>query len=357
MYPALTVAALVSADARDRVAYVGAPDSLEMRLAAEQDVAFVAVRATGWDRSRPLTLLSGAGRAVASTVRCLGLLRRDRTDVVVGFGGYVSVPLSLAAILSGVPLVLHEQNSVPGVANRLLARFAHTVCVTYEDSVQLLPRPERAMVTGDPVRDSVLRADRAAGRKAFGVETDETLLLVFGGSRGARHLNSALVGLREGLAAIERRRVVHIAGPAEARTVRETLESTGGVPPWWHVLEYVDEMGDLLAASDLVVCRSGATTLAEISVLERASILVPYPYATDDHQTLNARPFARAGASVVIADAELDEQRFGETVLGLLTNPAARATMESAASSLGRPDAASAVLKAVVAAAEGRQVA
>jgi len=355
VYPALTVAALVSTDARDRVAYVGAPDSLEQRLAGEQGIEFVAVPATGWDRARPLTLVSGLLTAIASTVRCIRLLRHDRTDVVVGFGGYVSVPLSLAAVVRRVPLVLHEQNSVPGVANRVLARFARTVCVTYEDSVARLPHPDRAVVTGDPVRESVRNADRDAGRIAFGVAPDETLLLVFGGSRGARHLNSAVVGLRDRLQEIEGLRVVQIAGPAEAATVRAALEThADGAPAWWQVLEYVSEMGDLLAASDLVVCRAGATTLAELSVLGKASVLVPYPYATDDHQTLNAGPFVRAGASVVVADCDLDASGFGEALLALLVDRAARLAMESAALSLGRPDAARALVEAMTAAAERR---
>ncbi len=347
----------MSADARDRVAYVGAPGSLEQRLAGEHGVEFVAVRASGWDRARPLTLLTGIGTAIASTVRCIGLVRRDRTDVVVGFGGYVSVPLALAAILSRVPLVLHEQNSVPGVANRALARFARRVCVTYEDSVALLPHPERVVVTGDPVRESVLNADREHGRAAFGVSAAETLLLVFGGSRGARHLNAATVALRARLAAVDGLRVVHIAGPAEAATVRAALADDGVTPEWWQVLEYVADMGDLLAASDLVVCRAGATTLAELSALGKASVLVPYPYATDDHQTLNARPFERSGASRVFADADVEGPGFAGALLGLLADPSARATMEMAASSLGRPDAASAVLRVLTEAAGGREAA
>ena len=354
VYPALTVAALVSADARDRVAYVGAPDSLEQRLAGEAGVEFVAVPVTGWDRARPLTLLTGFTTAIASTFRCLGLLNRDRTDAVLGFGGYVSVPLSLAAVLRGVPLVLHEQNSVPGVANKILARFARTVCVTYEDSVALLAHPDRAVVTGDPVRESVLRADREGGRTAYGVSAEETLLLVFGGSRGARHLNGALVGLRERLAAITGVRVVQIAGPSEAPAVRAALEAQGGIPDWWRVLEYVDGMGDLLAAADLVVSRAGATTLAELSAIGKASVLVPYPYATDDHQTLNARPFARVGASLTIADADLDTAAFGDMLTSLVADGAARSRMEAAAASLGRPDAAAAVVRAVSAAAGER---
>jgi UDP-N-acetylglucosamine--N-acetylmuramyl-(pentapeptide) pyrophosphoryl-undecaprenol N-acetylglucosamine transferase len=206
------------------------------------------------------------------------------------------------------------------------------------------------------VRESVLRADREDGRTAYDVSADETLLLVFGGSRGARHLNGALVGLRERLASIGGLRVVQIAGPSEAPTVRVALEAQGGIPPWWQVLEYVDGMGDLLAAADLVVSRAGATTLAELSALGKASVLVPYPYATDDHQTLNARPFARAGASLTIADADLDAPAFGDMLTSLLSDRVVRSKMETAAASLGRPDAAAAVVHAV-SAAVGERVA
>jgi UDP-N-acetylglucosamine--N-acetylmuramyl-(pentapeptide) pyrophosphoryl-undecaprenol N-acetylglucosamine transferase len=351
----LTVAELVSADARDWVAYVGAPGSMEQRLAMDAGIEFVAVPATGWDRARPLTLVSGALTALASTVRCLGLLRRTRCDVVVGFGGYVSVPLSLAALLARVPLVLHEQNSVPGVANRMLARFARSVCVTYAESVGLLPHPEVAVVTGDPVRASVLEADREAGRDAHAFEDGEVVLLAFGGSRGARHLNTALVALYPRLERIDGIRVVQIAGPAEAPSVREALSAAAGsVPAWWQVFEYVEEMGNLMAAADLIVCRAGATTLAEVSVLGKASVLVPYPYATDDHQTHNAEPFTHAGAAVAVPDAELDAPVFGDTLIRLLAGPEARADMERASATLGRPGAARAVLTAITTAAAGR---
>jgi len=345
----------VSGDAGDRAVYVGAPDSLEQRLALEAGVEFVAVPASGWDRARPLTLLTGVLTAIGSTLRCLSILRSTRSQVVVGFGGYVSVPPALAAILAGVPLVLHEQNSVPGVANRFLARFARSVCVTYAGSVTGLPHPERAVVTGDPVRAGVLLADREAGREAYEIEEGETVLLAFGGSRGARHLNAALVAMYPRLERIDGLRVVQIAGPAEAPAVREALAAVaGGVPAWWQVLDYVEEMGDLMAASDLVLCRAGATTLAEIAILRKASMLVPYPYATDDHQTHNAEPFEHAGAAVVVADSELDTPRFGDTLVHLLADAGSRVAMEEAAATLGRPDAAEAVVR-VLSAAAGRR--
>jgi UDP-N-acetylglucosamine--N-acetylmuramyl-(pentapeptide) pyrophosphoryl-undecaprenol N-acetylglucosamine transferase len=268
----------------------------------------------------------------------------------------VSLPLGLAAVLARVPLVIHEQNAVPGIANKVLARWASTVCLTYAESERHLRGRARSVVTGNPVRASVLAADRSSGRKSFGIAEDETALLAFGGSRGARHLNAALVNLYVRLRDVSGLRVIHVAGPSEAATVRESLAvvSGGSVPAWWTVREYVDGMGDLIAASDLVVCRAGATTLAELSVLAKAMILVPYPYATDDHQTHNAHPFVEAKGAVSVEDSSLDEAGFGDTLLRLLRDPDERSRMAANAGTLGRPLAAESVVKAVLEAGASR---
>jgi UDP-N-acetylglucosamine--N-acetylmuramyl-(pentapeptide) pyrophosphoryl-undecaprenol N-acetylglucosamine transferase len=344
VYPALAVAERLGAGP-DEVLFVGTPDGLEARLVASAGIPFRAIEAAGYDRARPITLLTSVFTLVASSVRALGVLGAFRPNVVVGFGGYVSIPVALAAILRGIPLVLHEQNSVPGMANRFLARWATAVAVTYEESSSRLPQTTRVDVTGNPVRADVLCADREQGRTALGASANDTLLLVFGGSRGARHLNAALVAMRDRLLAISNLRVVHVAGASEATAVRAALESAGGGEGRWDVLEYIEDMGAVLAASDLVLARAGATSIAEITALGLPSVLVPYPYATDDHQTRNAMTAVDRGAAVLVADSELDGQRFGEVVLALLGDPAQRATMAAASHALGRPDAADRVVR------------
>lgn len=264
--------------------------------------------------------------------------------MVIGFGGYVSIPVGLAAALRRIPLVIHEQNSVPGLANRVLSRYADAVAVTYPESAAHFVHPERVTVTGNPVRGAVLDAQRVSGRQLLGIEQDALLLLVFGGSRGARHLNSALVALRERLLSIPRLTIIHVAGKAEAESVAASLDAAGGDGQGrWRVLEYLDDMGSALAACDLVVARAGATSIAEITALGLPSVLVPYPYATDDHQTTNAKALAACGAADVIADGELDEERFGDILVERLGDACARATMSAASRSLGRPDAAARV--------------
>jgi UDP-N-acetylglucosamine--N-acetylmuramyl-(pentapeptide) pyrophosphoryl-undecaprenol N-acetylglucosamine transferase len=336
----LTVAARLRDVEHDVVRFVGTPRGLEARLAAEAGVDFTPVESRGFDRSRPWTLVTAAASALGSLAKTRRIIREFRPDVVVGFGGYAALPLGLAALLARVPLVLHEQNSVPGLANKVLSRWATAVGVTYPDSARYLHRPERAQHTGNPVRASVLAADRSRGRRAFGIAADELALLVFGGSRGARHLNEATVRIAPELARIARLRVLLIAGTIDAAMVRERLlDAPEGASRVFQVLEYVEEMGDALAAADLVVARSGATTIAEITAIGRASVLVPYPYATDDHQTLNARGLAESGGAIVIPDDELDGEKLAETIVGLLADSERRTAMDDTAREFGVRDA------------------
>jgi len=341
IYPALAVAEELSAGGRDEVLFVGTPDGPEARLVPGAGVPFSALSASGFDRARPWTLVTSSVQIAASAVRAIGLLGRYGPDAVVGFGGYVSIPVGFAAVARGVPLVLHEQNSVPGLANRVLSRWARRVALTYPEASSALRSPERAVVTGNPVRPGVIGATRERGKSQFGAPPDALLLLAFGGSRGARHINSALLALRGPLLSVPGLRVVQVAGPAEAESVRAALAQAGGDGGGrWQVLDYVDDMGSGLAAADLVLARAGATSLAEITVLGCPALLVPYPYATDDHQTRNAASLLAAGAAEVISDADLDTPRFGDTLLRLLSDAEARATMAAASKSLGRPDAA-----------------
>ena len=334
----MTVADHLAAGGHE-VSFVGTPGGLEARLASEAGVAFHAIPSRGFDRGAPLTLLTSALTTLGSIVRARTLIGRLRPDVVLGFGGYVSLPLGLAAVIARVPLVVHEQNSVPGLANRVLSRFARAVGVTYASSVEHLARPERAVLTGNPVRAAVLEASRERGRVALGLHPESTVVLAFGGSRGAQHLNSALVELAPRLMETPGLQVLHVAGRIEAAEVSRRLEAAIGQTDRYRVVDYIDAMGDAIAAADLVIARAGATSIAEITAIGRAAILVPYPYATDDHQTGNARTVADAGGAVLVADEELDSERFPEVVVRLASDAGARDAMARACAELARRDA------------------
>lgn len=329
----------LQADGHD-VAFVGTPDGVEARLTSEAGVAFFGIPAQGFDRSRPITAITASVLLVRSVFRALRAVREWQPDVVVGFGAYVSLPVGFAALICRVPLVLHEQNSVPGLANRVLSKWADAVGVTYEGSIVHLAHPERAVVTGNPVRASVLAADRDRGRAVLGLDPDAVVLLVFGGSRGARHLNDRFAGLAPELVEMESLQVVHVAGRIDADSVAERVRSAiGDAHPRYRVFDYINAMGDAIAAADLVVARAGATSIAEITAIGRAAVLVPYPYATDDHQTLNALTVEQAGAAVVVSDEKIDEDAFVILLKDLLKDHARREAMARAAAALGRPDA------------------
>ncbi|MHB9003083.1 MAG: undecaprenyldiphospho-muramoylpentapeptide beta-N-acetylglucosaminyltransferase [Coriobacteriia bacterium] len=348
IYPALAVAEELRVAGHNPITFVGTRGGPEARLARAAGLDFLALKARGFDRSRPWTLLTSSALLAISTFKAIRLIGSMKPDVVVGFGGYVSIPVGFGAVLTRTPLVLHEQNSVPGLANKVLSRWADSVGITYERSSGWLKKPQKAVITGNPVRPAVLAASRVAGRQNLGVADDDRVILAFGGSRGARHLNQALADAAQRLLADERVVVIHIAGAAE---VDDVMKRMGSSSPRYRVLDYVDDMGSLLAAADLVIARAGATSIAEITALGRPCILVPYPYATDDHQTLNARAVERAGAGLVFADSDLDDTSFIATVQRLLGDAEQRATMSSASLALGRQDAATRLVSLIEAAA------
>jgi len=337
---------------RDEVTFVGTPQGLESRLVPEAGVRFRALNASGFDRARPWTAVTSSVGIAVSALRAWSWLGTERPDAVIGFGGYVSLPVGLAAVMRGIPLVLHEQNSVPGLANRVLSRWAAAVGVTYDESIALLARPERAVLTGNPVRSEVLAATRSKGRDLLGVSEQATLLLVFGGSRGARHLNSAIVTLAARLAQVEGVKIALVAGPSETASVTHALQGAPhSVRDALSVFDYVSDMGSAIAAADLVVARAGATSIAELTALGAPCVLVPYPFATDDHQTTNAAAMVAHGAAVLVSDAELDDERFGDELVSLLEDRDRRATMSAASRGLGRPDAGARVAELARAAA------
>ncbi len=278
--------------------------------------------------ARALVVDAGALRAARA------LLRRLRPAVVVGAGGYVAGPVGLAGRLGGLPLVLIEADSHLGLTNRLLAPSARRVCLAFPIEGR---EPPRFRVTGRPVPPAA--ADRAAARARFGIGARETCVLVFGGSQGARSINLAAIEAFAGA----RFHVLHAAGERDLPELRAPGRH-------YDLRGFIPDFAEALAACDLVVARSGGSVF-EIAAAGRAAVLVPYPHATADHQTANARYFERAGAAIVIPDAELSAARLGREVGGLLSGPGRLAAMARASAELARPDAAREIAAEVLAAA------
>ena len=332
---------------RDRgvqVSFVGQSRKLEGKLVPEAGFDFTSITVTGFDRSRPWTALSSvyrvwkAKRYLAAHFKNIG-----KPDAAIGFGAYVEVPLLGWCRDAGVPYVLHEQNSVPGLANKMMGSHAARVCISVPSAAKAFSRDGdegHVVLTGNPVRRSVIAGDRSRGRKALGVPGDATLLLVFGGSLGAKHLNERVAALKQTLLAHKNLYVLHSTGADDFEDTKAALALSTEEAERYRVQPYIDDMGDMLAAADLVLSRSGASSVAEIAALSVPSILVPYPFATADHQTTNARFLVDAGAAVLVKDAELDAPSFEQTLVGLIEDPERRVRMRDAASGLGSEKAA-----------------
>lgn len=342
--PATAVAAELRA--RDaQVSFLGTRERIEAELvpAAGYEIDFL--RVDGIDRRNPLRALAAAGRAAASVRAARRALRRRGADVVLGGGGFVAGPAGLAARSLGIPLVLTEADSHLGLANRMLARHARRVCLAFSIAGR---DGERYLVTGRPVPPEVLAADRRAARERFGVAPEARCLLVMGGSQGARSINRCAV---EAFAEREGRDfdVVHVAGRRDFAGLRDRLRAAPH-PERYTLLDYEPDLGDCLAACDLVLARAGGS-IFEIAATGRPAILVPYPHATGDHQDANAAWMAEAGAATVLRDEQLDAAALVAQVGGLLGDGSGLEAMAAASRDLARPDAAARIADEVFAAA------
>jgi UDP-N-acetylglucosamine--N-acetylmuramyl-(pentapeptide) pyrophosphoryl-undecaprenol N-acetylglucosamine transferase len=319
--PALAVAGALQAEGAE-VAFVGG-ERAEAELVPAAGYELHRIRVAGLDRRNPLRALRALWLALRAVVVAIRLLRRVSADAVMGGGGYVAGPVGLAAVLLRIPLVLTEADSHLGIANRLLAPFARRVCLAFPIEGR---SGTRYSLTGRPVPAPA--TDRAAARARFGLGADDTVVLVFGGSLGARSINQAAVDAF----ADAPFRVLHAAGVRDFAS----LEAPGA---HYDLRPYIDELGDALLASDLVIARSGGS-IFEVAAHARPAILIPYPAATADHQTANARWMADGGAAVMLSDAELTPERLRREVDALLADPARLAERSAASAALARPDAA-----------------
>ena len=342
--PALAVADVLS-ERGAQVEFVGG-ERAEADLVPAAGYPLHRLRVAGIDRGNALRAARALLLAGRATAQARGLLRRVGADAVMGGGGYVAGPVGLAARSLRLPLVLTEADSRLGVANRLLAPLAQRVFLAFP------PIEARSgakwVVAGRPVPGATGRVDRAAARERFGIAQDVACVLVFGGSLGARRLNHAAL---DAFGTAAPGAVLHASGERDHPELRERLDELGS-PPHYHLYPYVLPFADALAAANLVVARAGGSVM-EVAAAGLPAILVPYPHATADHQTLNARYMERAGAAVTIPDAELDGPRLAREVGTLLGAPQRMAAMAKAARAVAKPDAAERIADELMALTRG----
>jgi UDP-N-acetylglucosamine--N-acetylmuramyl-(pentapeptide) pyrophosphoryl-undecaprenol N-acetylglucosamine transferase len=349
--PALAVADALRAEGAT-ARYSGARPRPEAELvpAAGYEIDLLDVR--GLDRRNPIRAAGAMRLAAAAVPAARGHLREREASAVLGGGGYVAGPAGLAAISLGLPLVLTEADRHLGLANRLLARRAQRVCLAFPIEGR---SGDRYVVTGRPVPAAIQAADRDTARERFGIAAADRCLLVFGGSQGARSINRCALAAFAGAGSADRDfHVLHISGNRDYEEMRDGL-AHGSNPNRYTLLAYEPGLADALAASDLVMARSGGS-IFEIAAAARPAILVPYPYAAADHQRANAEWMANAGAAVVIGDAELEPVPLAELADELLGNEQRLGAMAIASAGLARPNAAADVATQVLQAARAEHV-
>jgi UDP-N-acetylglucosamine--N-acetylmuramyl-(pentapeptide) pyrophosphoryl-undecaprenol N-acetylglucosamine transferase len=345
LFPALAVAdALKRSDPTVEILFVGSSTGLEATAVPQAGYEFEGLPAIGLPRRLGLRLIRAGISNLRSFLLACDLIRRWKPDVIFATGGFASAPVLGAARLLRLPIVLHEQNSVPGITNRLASRFAREVHLTYSSSRRFFPRRDHLRLSGIPIREIVLQGSRGKGLRTFRLDDDRRTVLVFGGSQGAHKINQAVI---EALPSFSGRKDVQFVIQTGQKDYNEVLEACRPVDVRTWVRPFIVNMGDAYAVADLVICRAGALTLAELAAMGKPAILIPFPFATANHQALNADVFVDAGGATVISDADLTGDLLAKRVTELIDNPRRLRLMAIQAVQLARPDATDRLVAAI----------
>ncbi|WP_426745381.1 undecaprenyldiphospho-muramoylpentapeptide beta-N-acetylglucosaminyltransferase [Myxococcus faecalis] len=333
LFPGIALAEeVVTRHHANEVVFVGTERGLEARVVPREGYPLELVKVQGLKGKGFFSLLKALIALPLAFIESFRILARQKPDVVVGVGGYASGPVVLAAWLMGIPTAIQEQNALPGLTNKVLGKVVRVVFIAFEEARQFFPE-KKVQLIGNPIRrklmDNYLRSH---------VAHEHFSVLVFGGSLGARGLNQRMLEALDSLGDLKGElRFVHQTGKNDLEMVRKGYQDKGFDA---EVVEFIDDMSSAYAKADLVICRAGATTLAELTVCKKASILVPFPHATDDHQTVNARALVDAGAALMFQESELTGAKLAETLRALKAHPERLKGMEKKAALLGRPEAA-----------------
>lgn len=348
IYPALAIAKGLQEKYRAEVIYIGGTRGLEAEIVPREGLPFRSIELSGLKRSISYANILAFWQALKGFKEARRIIKEFAPAAVIGTGGYVCGPVVLAAALSGFPTLIHEQNAFPGITNRILSRVADCVALTFEDAKRFFPSKAKLIVTGLPVREEILNRNKAEGRSKLGIPQEGILVLSFGGSQGARSINNSMLHVFREFAGKEGIFFLHVTGPNNYEGFMEQFNSMK-TPLYGNITitSYMYDMPSAYAAADLVISRAGAATLAEITAQGLPSILIPYPYATDNHQEYNARALKRANAAVLIIDKELNGGRLSSELERLTGDVGLLASMAKASRELGKPDALDDILNCI----------
>ena len=339
IYPALTLIDAIKNKKPDaEFLYVGTEKGLEADIVPKAGINFTALKLEGGlERRFTLENISRAANAIWSIKRASDIVKNFKPDAVVGTGGYVCGPILLAASLMKVPTLIQEQNAVAGVTNKILSKFVKKIAVGTKDALKNFPA-DKTIYTGNPIRREVLAAKKIDGLKEFNFTDDKPIVLISGGSRGARSINNAMIDVLKSAAQKNSAQFLHVTGKGEFDSVIKKLSDVDA--PNIRIMPYLYNMPTAMAMADLAIFRAGATGLAELTARGIPAILIPYPYAAENHQEFNARSLVEAGAARMILNKDLTAELLEKNIDELLSSPEKLKSMAAASLSLGKPNAA-----------------
>ncbi|MBP1999223.1 UDP-N-acetylglucosamine--N-acetylmuramyl-(pentapeptide) pyrophosphoryl-undecaprenol N-acetylglucosamine transferase [Paenibacillus shirakamiensis] len=350
IYPALAIAKQCKSEYPDtEILYIGGKRGLETTLVPKENIRFESIDITGFRRSLSPENMKTVVRFLRGVRTSKRLLRAFKPDVVVGTGGYVCGPVVYAAAKLGIPCLIHEQNAIPGLTNRFLSKYVDTVALSFEAETNPFPAAKHVIYTGNPRATTVYHADKTKGFATLGFHPGTPIVLVVGGSRGAKAINQAMIDMAPFLKQLDPIQFVYVTGESYYEPTRTAIqEKTGTLPRNLQVLPYVHNMPEVLASTSLIVNRAGASFLAEITSLGIPSILIPSPNVTNNHQEKNARTLEKAGAAEVILESQLTGSKLFDTIAEVMKDSSRQITMSTASRRLGKPDSADILVEEIM---------
>lgn len=346
IYPALSIAKAFRNRISDaKIGYIGTKNGLEARIVPkENDIQFFDVEIQGFQRKLSLDNLQTVAKFLRAVRHCKRYIQQFQPDVVVGTGGYVSGPTLYAAARLGVPTLILEPDVLPGLTTRFLSRYVDVVAISLSGSEKYLTKANKIIHTGNPRGTEVTHADGKKGRESLEIsDKEKPLVLIFGGSRGAKPINEAVISMIPRIQKAEHLHFVYVTGEVHYQEVIANIKD-GSELPNLTIKPFIYNMPDVLSGTSLVVGRAGASTLAELTALGVPSILIPSPYVTNNHQEANARWLEEQGAGMMIKEKELTGERLWDTIREIIEHPERHQQMSEAARSLGCPDASEVII-------------
>ncbi len=353
IYPGIAIAKHIKEKVEDvKIVFVGTKDGLERQLVPGEGFDFEMIRVKGFKRKISLENIAVLKELILGLGDAKRFIKRFKPHVVIGTGGYVSGPVIFIASLYGIPTLIHEQNVLPGISNRILARFADRIAVSSKESFRFFPKGNKTVLTGNPVRKEFFEASKEDSRERLGLKTDVPTVLGVGGSRGALRINQAMVELIDDI--IKNRKNIQVIHSTGQNQYDRVINEFGGRGirlkdhPNVKVKPYIKDMAQAIACADLVVSRAGATALAEITAAGKPAVLIPSPYVTGNHQEYNARALEKEGAAVVFLESQLDSGfSFTKAVYDLLMDKNKLSEMEKNSREIAPKDAVDRIYKEV----------